>query len=106
MTNPIHGKGKGVAMDSGFCVTAGILELHRCGVFGQALFKRQGQSRFAVTIFTYHKNGGILPVTKGKPGNYQLPLGEKSVYQQRFFTVKLHFQYEASRSKSDPQRYF
>ncbi len=50
-------------------------------------------ARFAVTVFTYRKNGGKLPVTKGKPGNYHLPIGKKSVYQQRFLTVKLNFQW-------------
>ncbi|KAL7467273.1 hypothetical protein ACHAXS_007534 [Conticribra weissflogii] len=43
MTKPIHGKGKVVTMDSGFCVTAGILALHRRGVFGQALIKKRGR---------------------------------------------------------------
>ncbi len=47
--------------------------------------------RFAVTVFTYGKNWGKLPITEGKPGNYHLPIGKKSVYQQRFFTVKMNF---------------
>ncbi len=38
------------------------------------------KSRFTVTIFTYCKNGCVLPVTKGKPGNYHLPIGKNSVY--------------------------
>ncbi len=50
-------------------------------------------TRFAVTIFTYHKNGGKLPITKGKPNNYHLPIYKKSVYQQRFFTLKLNSQW-------------
>ncbi len=50
-------------------------------------------TRFAVTIFTYRKNGGKFSVTEGKPGNYHLPKGKKSVYRQRFFTVKLNFQW-------------
>ncbi len=37
------------------------------------------QDRFAVTIFTYYKNGGKLPVTKGKPGNYHLNTVKNSV---------------------------
>ncbi len=49
--------------------------------------------RFAVIVFTSRKNGGKLPGTEGKPGNYHLPIGKKSVYQQRFFTVNLNFQW-------------
>lgn len=41
MTEPIHGTGKIVSMDSGFCVTAGILHLHDLGVYGQALIKKR-----------------------------------------------------------------
>ena len=37
MTVPIHGTGKIVSMDSGFCGTAGILHLHDLGVFGPIL---------------------------------------------------------------------
>ena len=40
MKVPIHGTGKIVTMDSGFCVTAGILHLHDLGVFGQLLIKK------------------------------------------------------------------
>ncbi|KAL7483024.1 hypothetical protein ACHAW6_009876, partial [Cyclotella cf. meneghiniana] len=43
MTEPIHHTGKIVCMDSGFCVTAGILALHQMGVYGQALIKKWGQ---------------------------------------------------------------
>ncbi len=43
MTRPIHGKGKLVTMDSGFCVAAGIIEMHKRGVFGQALIKKRGR---------------------------------------------------------------
>ena len=43
MTRPIHGSGRVVTMDSGFCVTAGILALHDHGVFGQALAKKRGR---------------------------------------------------------------
>ncbi len=28
------------------------------------------------SVFTYRKNGGKLPVTGGKPGNYHLPIGK------------------------------
>ena len=41
MTKPIHGTGKVVSMDSGFCVTVGILHLHDLGVFGQSLIKKR-----------------------------------------------------------------
>jgi hypothetical protein len=37
----IHGTGKIVSMDSGFCVTAGILALHDYGVYGQSLVKKR-----------------------------------------------------------------
>ncbi len=43
MTKPIHNTGKVVTMDSGFCVTVGILALHDAGVFGQALIKKRGR---------------------------------------------------------------
>ncbi len=48
-------------------------------------------SRFTVTIFTDHKNGGKLPGTKGKPGNHHLPRGKNSEYQHGFFKVKVNF---------------
>ena len=41
MTEPIHGTGKIVSMDSGFCVTVGILHLHDFGVYGQSLIKKR-----------------------------------------------------------------
>jgi len=41
MTEPIHGTGKVVSMDSGFCVTVGILHLHDHGVYGQSLIKKR-----------------------------------------------------------------
>ena len=41
ITVPIHGTGKIVTMDSGFCVTAGILHLHDLGLFGQSLTKKR-----------------------------------------------------------------
>ena len=43
MTEPIHGSGKVVTMDSGFCVSAGILAMHAHGVYGQALIKKRGR---------------------------------------------------------------
>ena len=39
----IHQTGKIVTHHSCFCVTAGILELHNFGVFGQALLKKWGR---------------------------------------------------------------
>jgi hypothetical protein len=45
MTEPIHGSGKIVSMDSCFCVTAGIFALHDKGVYGQALTKKRGRYR-------------------------------------------------------------
>ncbi len=44
MTENIHGTGKIVSMDSGFCVTAGILALHDHGVYGQSLVKKRGRN--------------------------------------------------------------
>ena len=43
MTKPIHNTGKVVLMDSGFCVTAGILAMHDHGVYGQELIKKRGR---------------------------------------------------------------
>ena len=43
MTKPIFNTGKVVTMDSGFCVTAGILAMHDNGVYGQALIKKRGR---------------------------------------------------------------
>ena len=43
MTEPIHQTGKIVTLNSGFCVAKGIVELHKCGVYGQALIKKQGR---------------------------------------------------------------
>ncbi len=40
---PIHGSGKVVSMDSGFCVTAGIFAMHDKGVYGQSLVKKCGR---------------------------------------------------------------
>ena len=41
MTEPIHGTGKVVTGDSGFCVTQGVLALHDVGVYGQFLIKKR-----------------------------------------------------------------
>ncbi|KAL7460255.1 hypothetical protein ACHAXS_000717, partial [Conticribra weissflogii] len=43
MTKPINNTGKVVTMVSGFCVAAGILELHDVGVHGQSLIKKCGR---------------------------------------------------------------
>jgi hypothetical protein len=43
MTKPIHGTGEVVTMESGFCVTAGILALHDKGVYGKSLIKKRGR---------------------------------------------------------------
>ncbi|KAL7524687.1 hypothetical protein ACHAXR_004709, partial [Thalassiosira sp. AJA248-18] len=43
MTKPIHNSGRVVTMDSGFCVTVGILAQHNYGVYGQALIKKRGR---------------------------------------------------------------
>ena len=42
MTKPIHNSGKIVTMDSGFCVTMGILVMHDHGVYRQSLIKNRG----------------------------------------------------------------
>ena len=41
MTEPIHGTGKVVTGDSGFCVALGIVALHKKGVWGQFLIKKR-----------------------------------------------------------------
>ena len=41
MTKPIHGQGKIVIGDSGFCVRDGVLACHRAGVFFQAYVKKR-----------------------------------------------------------------
>ena len=40
MTVPLHGTGKIVSMDSGFCLTVGILHLHENGVYGKPISKK------------------------------------------------------------------
>ncbi len=40
--------------------------------------------RFAVTEFTHRENGGKIPVTKGKTGNYRLPIGKLSLPTEIF----------------------
>ena len=41
MTEAIHQTGKIVTHDSGFYVAKGIIELHKHGVYGQALIKKR-----------------------------------------------------------------
>ena len=41
LTKPIHGSGKLVVLDSGFCVLQGLVELKRLGVFAHALIKKR-----------------------------------------------------------------
>ena len=45
MVVPLHGTGKIVSMDSGFCVTARILHLHEHGVYGKSLIKKRNIGR-------------------------------------------------------------
>jgi hypothetical protein len=42
MMKPIHGKGKVVVGDSGFCVREGVVECHKRGVRFQAYVKKWG----------------------------------------------------------------
>ncbi len=42
-TKPINRKGKFVTIDSGFYIAAGIIKMHKSGVFGQVLIKKCGQ---------------------------------------------------------------
>eukprot|EP01082_Thalassiosira_pseudonana_P012536 g11206.t1 g11206 contig5:368760-369554(-) len=42
MTEPIHGTGMIVTMNSAFCVSAGILALHEKEVYGQVLIEKRG----------------------------------------------------------------
>ena len=48
MTESIHQTGKIVTHYSGFCVTAGILELHNFDIYGQLLIKKQSRYWFAM----------------------------------------------------------
>ena len=41
MKNPIHQTGKIVSMDSGFCVSVGIIAMHDYGVYGQFLIMKR-----------------------------------------------------------------
>ena len=43
MTEPIHNTCKVVCMDSGFCVTTGIIGLHKKGAYGQSLIEKHGK---------------------------------------------------------------
>ena len=40
MTKPVYHTGKVVSMDSGFCVSVGIIVMHNFGVYGQSLIKK------------------------------------------------------------------
>ena len=37
----VHHTGKVVSMDSGFCVSVGIIAMHNFGVYGQSLIKKR-----------------------------------------------------------------
>ena len=39
-TKPVHHTGKVVSMDSGFCVSVGIIAMHNFCVYGQSLIKK------------------------------------------------------------------
>ena len=41
MKKPVHHMGKIVSMDSGFCVSVGIIAMHDYGVYGQSLIKKR-----------------------------------------------------------------
>ncbi len=78
MTKPIHGKGKIVTIDSGFCVTAGIIAMHKHGVFGQMLIKKHRQN------WPHHVPGNEI-------GNYfvEKELGSTTSYQQEIDGINL-----------------
>ena len=40
MTKHVHHTGKVVSVDSGFCVSVGIIEMHNFGVYCQSLIKK------------------------------------------------------------------
>ena len=40
-TKHVHHTGKVVPMDSGFCVSVGIIEMHNFGVYGHSLIKKR-----------------------------------------------------------------
>ena len=50
-TKILHGTGKVIVLDSGFCVLQGVIELKKRGVFSAALIKNEGtgQSMCQVT---------------------------------------------------------
>ncbi|KAL7475080.1 hypothetical protein ACHAW6_001012 [Cyclotella cf. meneghiniana] len=54
MTKPIQNTGKDVCMDSGFCIATGIIALHKKGVYGQSLIKKQGK------YWPKHVQGSVL----------------------------------------------
>ena len=41
MTKPVHHTVKVVFMDSGFCVSVGIIAMHNFGVYSQSLIKKR-----------------------------------------------------------------
>ena len=41
MIKPVHHTGKVVSMDSGFCVSVGIIAMHNFGVYGQSIIKKR-----------------------------------------------------------------
>ena len=41
ITKPVHHTGKVVSMDSGFCVSVGIITMRNFGVYGQSLIKKR-----------------------------------------------------------------
>ncbi len=76
-TQPVHRKGKVVMMDSGFCVAVGIVELHKCRVFGQLLIKT-------------HCRYWPKYVPGNKINNYfvRKELGETHTYEQEVDSIK------------------
>ena len=40
MTKPVQHTGKVISMDSGFCVSVGIIAMHNFGVYGQSLIEK------------------------------------------------------------------
>ena len=41
MTNPVHHTGKVVSMDSGLCVSVGIIVMQNFGMYGQSIIKKR-----------------------------------------------------------------
>ncbi len=57
---------------------------------------------FAVTVFTYCKNWGKLPVTEGKHTNNLLPMGKKLSFLTGIFEGKSKLSMVRSRRTSEP----